>query len=178
MDPIAIDRGRHEMHRHAVRALHRAAVHDVSIRLGIRHRRARRDRGDQHRQALDRQEVERAAQLRDVGIPERHLHERSRERRMREHVLEQEAQRFLDRLVARALREVLGREAFDRIRVHRTDRAAHDLDVDDVLVVEVAIERADRNSRAIGDLGSADGVVAVLREQLRRGFDQRLVTFP
>ena len=44
-----------------------------------------------------------------------------------------------------------------------------------MLVVEVAIERADRDAGALGDLGRADRVVAELAEQLGRGVEQRLV---
>src|SRR3569833_2556891 len=47
-----------------------------------------------------------------------------------------------------------------------------------MLVVEVAIERADRDTGAIGDLRRPDRVVAELAKQLGRGLDERLVASP
>src|SRR5207248_937505 len=80
-----------------------------------------------------------------------------------------------DRLAAAASDEPRRRQPLDRRAVRVGHLAADDLEVDLVLVVEVAIERADGDARGVRDLGRADRVVALGAEQLGRGLDQRLV---
>jgi len=80
------------------------------------------------------------AQLADLRIAQRHLHEAARQLRPRQHVLEQQGDRLADRLVPRESEEPRGRQSFDRLGVRGDHHAPRDLEVDLVLVVEVAIE--------------------------------------
>ena len=83
--------------------------------------------------------------------------------------------RIADRLVACLAEEPLGREVVDRLVVRGDHRPPHDLEIDLVLVLEVPVERADRDAGLFCDLGRTDRVIAVLAKQRLGGIEQCLV---
>jgi hypothetical protein len=112
-------------------------------------------------EALAGELFECAAELGDMRIAQRHFHEAPRELRFCEDVLEQHADARIDRFMARFTDKVVGCEWLDRVAIRVCEIAPHDLEIDLVLVLEVAIEGADRHSRFLRDFRRADGVVAV-----------------
>jgi hypothetical protein len=119
--------------------------------------------------------VELALDRGDVGIAQRHLDERSQEAGRRRHVTEQHVDREHDRLVARLADEQIGPQAGHDVGQRALGVAAAHFEVDLLLVVEVAVERADRDAGVLGDVGSSGRVEAALGEQRLRRFDQHRV---